>query len=114
MSLQCPKCQSERIDVRNNAKKAIGSIGTVIGCIGGVAAELKCARVGAVIGSPFGPIGTTVGGVTGAIIGGMFIGGIAGGTAGVALGEVVDENILDNYLCLDCEYTFSLHRPIFK
>ena len=106
MSLQCPKCQSERIDVRNNAKKAIGSIGTVIGCIGGVAAELKCARVG--------PIGTTVGGVTGAIIGGMFIGGIAGGTAGVALGEVVDENILDNYLCLDCEYTFSLHRPIFK
>jgi hypothetical protein len=26
---------------------------------------------------------------------------------------VVDENILDNYFCLSCEYTFSLHSPIF-
>ena len=92
MSLQCPKCQSERIDVLNSGKKAFGTIGTIVGCVGGVVAGLSGARV----------------------IGGMFVGGIAGGTTGAALGEVVDENILNNFHCLDCRYKFSLHRPIIR
>lgn len=37
MSLQCPKCQSERIDIKSSAKKAGGAIGAVVGSVGGVA-----------------------------------------------------------------------------
>jgi hypothetical protein len=35
------------------------------------------------------------------------LGGAAGGAAGAVLGEVVDENILDNFVCLSCEFSFG-------
>ena len=35
------------------------------------------------------------------------VGGATGAVAGAQLGEVIDDTILDNYQCLDCDYTFS-------
>src|SRR5471030_316550 len=34
-------------------------------------------------------------------------GGAAGGAAGAVLGDVVDENILDNFVCLNCGFSFG-------
>lgn len=108
MSLQCPQCQSEQIVTRNYARKTGGAIGTVAGGYGGYTAAFNGARLGSVsAGMILGPPGTVIGGVAGAIIGG-FVGALAGGSAGIALGEAIDNNILDNYQCLACEFTFSL------
>ncbi|MBK7300229.1 MAG: hypothetical protein IPI79_07520 [Moraxellaceae bacterium] len=38
------------------------------------------------------------------------VGAVTGGIIGSKLGEFVDENILDNYQCLRCGYTFSKPR----
>jgi uncharacterized protein YcfJ len=38
------------------------------------------------------------------------VGAVAGGIIGSKLGEFVDDNILDNYQCLRCGYTFSKPR----
>ena len=110
MTLSCPHCHSERIHLNNYAKKTCGTIGTVAGAAVGVAGRIGGAEVGALVGLAAGPAGAALGGIAGAIIGGLF-GGAAGCAVGVKLGEVVDNNILDNYLCLDCDYTFSKDPP---
>ena len=106
MTLSCPQCQSERIHLNNYAKKTCGAIGTVAGAAVGVAGRISGAEVGAIAGLVAGPAGAALGGIAGAIIGGLFS-GAAGCAVGVKLGEVVDDNILNNYHCIDCEYTFS-------
>lgn len=106
MTLKCPKCQSERIETKNYAKKTGSTIGTVAGAARGAAVVVAGAEIGATAGLIAGPVGVTIGSIAGAIIGGL-VGGAVGGAAGAMFGEVVDDNILDNYQCLACEYTFS-------
>jgi len=53
-----------------------------------------------------GPPGAVIGGVAGAIFGAL-VAGAAGGSAGATLGEIVDENVLDNFVCLACEFSFG-------
>ena len=59
-------------------------------------------RFGAVAGPP----GMIVGGIAGAIIGAL-VGAATGGAAGATLGEIVDDNILDDYVCLNCAFSFG-------
>jgi hypothetical protein len=63
-------------------------------------------ELGTLTGLVAGPPGLVIGGIAGAIVGAL-LGGAAGGSAGAALGEVVDENVLDNFICLDCNFTFG-------
>ena len=109
MTLTCPQCKSERIHTNNYAIKACGAIGTVAGATAGVVGTISGAEIGAAAGLIAGPAGAAIGGIAGAIIGGL-LGGATGCTAGVKLGEVIDDHVLDNYLCLQCHYTFSNHR----
>ena len=104
--LKCPQCESEHIETLNYAKKAGGTIGTVAGAAVGMASALSGAEVGATAGLVAGPVGAIVGGVFGALIGAV-VGGSAGCAAGAALGEAIDDTILENYHCLDCDYTFG-------
>ncbi|SFI48706.1 hypothetical protein SAMN04515618_13012 [Collimonas sp. OK307] len=106
MTLTCPKCQSDRINTHDYAKRTCGAIGTVAGAVAGAAGCISGAEIGATAGLMAGPAGVAVGGIAGAIIGGLF-GGAAGCAAGVKLGEVVDDNVLNNYHCLACSHTFS-------
>jgi predicted RNA-binding Zn-ribbon protein involved in translation (DUF1610 family) len=106
----CPECQSLRIETRNHARKIGGAIGTVAGTTSGVAYALSGAEIGAMIGVLAGPIGSICGALAGAVIAGL-IGGAAGCAAGAVLGEVVDANVLNNYRCHACGYTFSGKQP---
>jgi hypothetical protein len=106
MTLQCPQCHSFQINTLNHGRKTGSTVGTVAGAASGASSSLTGARIGASVGAVAGPLGSVVGGFAGALFGG-FIGGVAGGTAGSKLGEFVDDNILDNYQCLRCGYTFS-------
>ncbi len=106
MAVKCPQCKSKRINTYNYAKKTCAAIGTLAGAVAGTAGCIAGAEIGATAGIIGGPACIAIGGIAGAIIGGL-CGGAAGCAAGVALGEVVDDNILDNYYCLDCKYTFS-------
>jgi hypothetical protein len=106
MAVKCPQCKSKRINTYNYAKRTCAAIGTLAGAVAGAASCIAGAEIGAAAGIIGGPAGIAIGGIAGAIIGGL-CGGAAGCAAGVALGEVVDDNILDNYYCLDCKYTFS-------
>ena len=105
-SLKCPLCKSEHIESLNFAKKAGGSIGTVAGATLGFASTLSGVEVGATAGLVAGPVGAIVGGLLGGLIAAA-VGGSAGCAAGVALGGAIDESVLDNYHCLDCDYTFG-------
>jgi hypothetical protein len=35
------------------------------------------------------------------------VGGATGASAGVILGDVLDDCVLDNFVCLECGYSFS-------
>lgn len=102
MALKCPKCESERIDTKDIARKTGGSVGTVTGAVGGAVGALSGVEIGGSVGSLVGPIGTFWGAVMGALIGGA-----TGCVVGASLGEVIDQHILDNCLCLRCGYSFS-------
>jgi hypothetical protein len=58
-----------------------------------------------------------VGGIAGAIIGAL-VGAATGGAAGATLGEILDDNVLDDYVCLNCAFSFGkamneyLEQPI--
>jgi len=109
MTRLCPRCQSARIHTNNYAIKACGAIGTVAGATVGVVGVVGGAEIGAAAGFMAGPAGAAIGGIAGAVIGGL-LGGATGCAAGVKLGEVIDDHVLDNYLCLACQYTFGNHR----
>jgi hypothetical protein len=106
MTTQCPRCHSTAVTTKDLAKKMGALIGTVGGAAQGVTGAMAGAEVGAVIGIVAGPAGVVAGGMAGAILGGL-AGAATGCIAGAKLGEVIDERVLDNYLCLDCELSFS-------
>ncbi|WP_244255700.1 complement resistance protein TraT [Burkholderia vietnamiensis] len=105
-SIRCTRCQSGHIEALNYARRAGGAIGTAAGASGAVAMALSGAEVGAAVGMLAGPVGSAVGGIAGAILAGL-VGGAAGCVAGSSLGEVIDANILDNYRCITCGFTFG-------
>jgi len=106
----CPKCQSVRIETRNQARKVGGAIGTVAGAVSGAAVVLSGAEMGATVGLVAGPFGAMLGGIAGAVLGAL-VGGTAGCAAGAALGEMVDDKVLNNYRCLACGYTYNSKLP---
>lgn len=106
LNLICPKCQSERIRTNNYAKKVGGTVGCVAGATSAASSALTGARIGATVGLVAGPIGVGLGTIAGAIVG-ILLGGATGCAVGSKLGEVVDKNVLDNFQCLDCGYSFS-------
>jgi hypothetical protein len=110
MSLQCPKCSSERIATRNKGQKAGAIIGATAGAASGVSGALAGAEIGALTGAMAGPIGIPIGGLGGAIFGAL-TGGTAGCLAGAKVGELLDQRVLDNYVCLGCDHTFN-NRPL--
>lgn len=103
---RCPRCGSDHIEKRNQARKAGSTIGAVAGATSGVAMALSGAEVGATVGLIAGPIGSVFGGLAGAILAGLAA-SAAGCAAGAAMGEVIDENVLDNHRCSACGHTFS-------
>lgn len=102
----CPRCGSDYVEKRNQARKAGSTIGAVAGATSGVAMTLSGAEVGATVGLIAGPIGSVFGGLAGAILAGLAA-SAAGCAAGAAMGEVIDENVLDNHRCSDCGHTFN-------
>ena len=96
MTLSCPNCHSQQIDSKNQGRKTASTIGSVAGAADGASKMLN--HIHAII-----PIKPSMGSV---VLSG-FIGAVAGGVIGSKFGEFVDDNILDNYLCLKCGYTFS-------
>jgi len=102
----CPRCGSEHVEKRNQARKTGSTIGAVAGATSGVAMTLSGAEVGATVGLIAGPIGSVFGGLAGAILAGLAA-SAAGCAAGAAMGEVIDENVLDNHRCVACGHTFN-------
>lgn len=102
----CPRCGSEHVEKRNQARKAGSAIGAIAGATSGVAMTLSGAEVGATVGLIAGPIGSVFGGLAGAIFAGLAA-SAAGCAAGAAMGEVIDDNVLGNHRCSACGYTFN-------
>lgn len=103
---RCPRCGSDRIEKRNQARKAGSTIGAVAGATSGVAMTLSGAEVGATVGLIAGPVGSVFGGLAGAILAGLAA-SAAGCAAGAAMGEVIDDNVLENHRCSACGHTFN-------
>lgn len=55
MNLKCPKCECERIDTKDIARKTGGSVGTLAGATGGVLGALSGAEIGGSVGTLGGP-----------------------------------------------------------
>lgn len=102
MSLKCPKCECERIDTKDIARKTGGSVGTLAGATGGALGALSGAEIGGSVGTLGGPGGVVFGAIVGALIGGA-----TGCILGASLGEAIDQHVLNNCLCLRCGYSFS-------
>ncbi|WP_260858865.1 hypothetical protein [Paraburkholderia sp. BCC1885] len=105
----CPKCQSNRVDARNRARKAGGAVGAIAGTASGIAFALSGAEAGAAVGVLAGPAGAVCGAIAGAVIAGL-IGGTAGCATGSVFGEVIDDKVLDNFRCHACQHAFSRHK----
>lgn len=105
----CPKCQSDRVEMRHRARKTGGAVGAVAGTASGIALALSGAETGAAVGVLAGPVGAVCGAIAGAVIAGL-IGGTAGCATGSVFGEVIDDKVLDNCRCHACGHTFSRHK----
>ena len=99
MTLQCPRCHSSQIGSINQGRKVASTIGSVTG---GAESAIKAMQTIRQLVPANAPISSM-------ILAGC-VGAVAGGIIGSKLGEFVDDNILDNYQCLHCGYTFSKPR----
>ncbi|WP_080430791.1 hypothetical protein [Burkholderia ubonensis] len=104
----CPSCKSFRTEQRHLARRICSAVGAAAGATSAVAASLSGAEAGAVIGALGGPIGAVCGGIAGAVLAGL-LAGAAGCTTGAALGEALDLKVLNNWRCLACGRTFTVH-----
>jgi hypothetical protein len=91
--MRCPKCASERVLQKNQAKKTGGLLGSIVAASGLVGA-LELAEIGLI----FAPLGGAARVVSSAVMGGI---------AGANLGKLIDRQILDNNLCDACGHCFS-------
>ena len=79
------------------------------GATTGAAGLFQGAQVGWAAASSMVPTGMPYTKIAGAIIGGI-IGATTGCAIGLSLGELLDDNVLHNYRCLSCGFTFSPNR----
>ncbi len=91
--MRCPKCASERVLQKNQAKKTGGLLGSIMAASGLVGA-LELGEIGLLLA----PLGGAAGVVSSAVLGGL---------AGANLGKLIDKQILDNNLCDACGHCFS-------
>jgi len=91
--MHCPKCASERVLQKNQAKKTGGLVGSIMAASGLVGA-LELGEIGLLLA----PLGGAAGVVSSAVLGGL---------AGANLGKLIDKQILDNNLCDACGHCFS-------
>jgi len=106
MTNQCPNCGSIRITEKGYARRSICAIGTIAGAILGATGAASGAELGAIAGSIAGPPGIAIGGMAGAVLSALIC-GATGASAGATLGEIVDKNILDNQVCIACNFSFG-------
>jgi hypothetical protein len=106
MTVRCPYCQSSRVMTKDSARKAGCTIGAIAGAAGGAAGAAGGAEIGVTAGLIVGPLGSLFGGMAGAIVGALVGGAVCGGS-GAAFGEIIDAKILDNFVCLNCDYRFG-------
>jgi hypothetical protein len=91
--MKCPKCASERVLQKNQAKKTGGLLGS-IAAASGLMGAVELGEIGLILA----PLGGAVGVVSSAVLGGI---------AGANLGKLIDKQILDNNLCDNCGHCFS-------
>jgi hypothetical protein len=91
--MKCPKCASERVLQKNQAKKTGGLLGS-IAAASGLMGAVELGEIGLILA----PLGGAVGVVSSAVLGGI---------AGANLGKLIDRQILDNNLCDNCGHCFS-------
>jgi hypothetical protein len=102
----CPRCKSPRIITLDQGRKIGGAVGAVAGATGSTLVTWGGAKTGAALGMIAGPPGAILGGLAGMVIGAL-VGGAAGCTTGAIAGETIDENLLSNYQCQTCGFTFG-------
>ena len=102
MSVECPNCGSNSVDVLNTFRKTGTALGAASGVATGLGAATQSARLAAlaISGGPVAMIGT-------AVISAITL-GISGAVLGSECGQVLDENMTNNYRCLNCDHRFSL------
>lgn len=105
MIIKCPKCSSENVDKKNYATKGLAAIG---GLAAGLAVGAKAFDA---VSDDSGTDGSLLTAsrfvITGGVIGAAIGAAVGGVTAGAMLGSQIDDKIMDNYICLKCDYTFS-------
>ena len=95
--MNCPIC-GKHATLENNVKGISTAAG--IGAGGYLAANSGAA--GAAIGSMILPgLGTIAGGIIG-----ILAGAAAGGSTGHVIGKLIDEDVIRNYRCDSCGYTW--------
>ena len=94
--MNCPRCGSKAY-----AANAVRGPATLIGTgAGGYVAASTGAKTGAIVGSLLFPgIGTILG---------VLIGAAGGAVAGNTVGKLVDENVLRQWKCSECGYTWRV------
>ncbi|HLR17259.1 MAG TPA: hypothetical protein VK099_05240 [Alcanivoracaceae bacterium] len=113
MITQCPQCFSTRTAPLTRARVILGTAGTILGVIAGVALAISsspASGANTVIRATGAAI--ALGSLSKAISNGA-LNGVLGGQAGIALGRMLDDEVLDNYECLKCSHTFKVEpeRP---
>ena len=94
--MNCPICGG-RGYIANTVRGPATLIGTGAG---GYVAASAGAKTGAVVGSLIFPgIGTLLG---------ILVGAAGGAVAGNTVGKLVDENVIRNWKCPDCGYTWRI------
>lgn len=106
MTYKCPRCGADRISTKGYARRLMCAVGAIAGAVGGATGAIGGAEVGAAAGLVAGPPGAIAGGLAGAIVGALVCSATAC-SAGAALGELIDENILDNFVCQSCHFSFG-------
>ena len=95
----CPNCGENKC----HAVTSVRGVTTLLGTgAGGYMAAVAGGRTGATLGNFVCPgIGTAVGGLLGIIVGAA-----SGAAAGNTVGKLLDENVIRQYRCPDCGYTW--------
>ena len=97
----CPKCGENKC----HAITSVRGVTTLLGTgAGGYMAAVTAGSTGATIGSFVCPgMGTAIGGLLG-----ILVGAASGAVAGNTVGKLLDENVIRQYLCPNCGYTWRV------
>lgn len=101
MRFKCPRCQSNRIEIRNYATITCSIIGAIAGGISGAIGSAGNRSSDTSTEPDANSTVLNVSEIASAIIGGL-IGAMTGGAAGAKLGAFVDGTILPTFHCKAC------------